>query len=203
MSVLELQPSDSKATFLRLLATRSLTHLEPRFESLGWMTAGDFASVCGLNFQQVKDKTFTKKIICLLLQKSWQGPDSNNELGYKKLWELRTEPRDANQIRRLFNQCQLLLQHDLRVNEGLPDGQVAAVLAEADRSARRKALRALLMPMHCRGTLQHAVCTEDDAWIMYQKNHVIYLHPKHCPTRDQEVLMDDCRTNPTRPMRLD
>ena len=136
MSVLELQPSDSKATFLRLLATRSLTHLEARFETLGWTTAGEFASVCGLNFLQVADKVFTKQIICLLLSKTWDD--------YKPLWELRTEPREANQIRRLFNQSGLLLQHDLRVNEGLPDGQIQAVLAESDRSERRKALRVML-----------------------------------------------------------
>ena len=191
MSVLELQPSDSKATFLRLLATRSLTHLESRFEALGWTTAGEFASVCGLNFLQVNDKVFTKQIIVLLLSKTWDD--------YKPLWKLRTEPREANQIRRLFNQSGLLLQHDLRVNEGLPDGQIQAVLAEADRSERRKALRVMLTPMNCRGTLQHAVCTEDDGWIMYQRNHLIYLHPKHCPTRDQEVAMEDLSHKSHRP----
>jgi hypothetical protein len=34
---------------------------------------------------------------------------------------------------------------------------------------------------------------------MYQKNHVIYLHPKHCPTRDQEVIMEDLSHKSNRP----
>jgi hypothetical protein len=191
MSVLELQPSDSNATFLRLLAARSLTHLEPRFKALGWHTAGEFASTCGLNFLQVDDKKFTKRVICILLEKDWDD--------YKAIWKLRSEPREAMHIRRLFNQCGLLLQHDLRVNEGLPGGQTQAILSDADRNERRKALRAMLAPMNCRGTLQHAVCSEDDVWIMYQRNHVIYLHPKHCPTRDQEVLMEDLSHKSNRP----
>ena len=34
---------------------------------------------------------------------------------------------------------------------------------------------------------------------MYQKNYLIYLHPKHCPTRSQEIVHEELTGKANRP----
>ncbi len=53
--------------------------------------------------------------------------------------------------------------------------------------------------MKLRGPLEHAYCTDGDVVIVYNKNFVIYLHPKHCPRREQEILMEELTHKSNRP----
>ena len=45
----------------------------------------------------------------------------------------------------------------------------------------------------------HAHCIEDDAFLMLQRGHLSYLHPKHCPTREQEVALEHLTNKSMRP----
>jgi len=47
--------------------------------------------------------------------------------------------------------------------------------------------------------LCHAHCIEDDAFQMMQQGQIFYLHPKHCPTRDQESAMEHLTNKMRRP----
>ena len=112
--------------------------------------------------------------------------------------DMEDEPPVANRLRKLFNACSTILQQDLKRKHG---GQKESItsLDDDELVRRRKDMRILLSPMKLRGPLEHAYCIDQDVFKMYQKNYLIYLHPKHCPTRSQEIVHEELTGKANRP----
>ena len=182
-----LHPAVSKHYFVKLLAEAGLDSEEPTFKKRGWTCASDFAQVCGVNYVNVNERTFAKKVILKIVG-----------LSNEQFEDLENEPPVANRLRKLFNACGTILQQDLKRKHG---GQKESItsLDDDELVRRRKDMRALLSPMKLRGQLEHAYCIDQDVVKMYQKNYLIYIHPKHCPTRSQEIIHEELSGKANRP----
>ena len=188
-----LQAIESVPAFEAMVKRRGLEHLWPVFKDLEWKSAAAFSFVLGVNYAQVADDAFITKIVCPLLKTTRADYDQNVKDNNDR------EPKELLNLRFLFTECQRLIHASLKTLES-PDVAPQQISA-ADRHQRRIAYGAQLETAgyFFEGRSCHAHCIEDDAFLMLQRGHMNYLHPMHCPTRDQETAQEHLTNRTLRP----
>ena len=183
---------DSEVAFEALVKRRGLANLWPRFEELGWTSAASFAYVLGVNYSNVAEEMFIDKIVCVMLRIDRGAYDARVARDGK-------DPKERLLLSRLFGEAQRMLHVSLKALEG--PGETPPHINDADRTQRRKAYATQIQNagLYFEDETRHAHCIEDDAFLMLQRGHLSYLHPKHCPTRDQEVALEHLTNKSMRP----
>ena len=187
-----LQAVESEPAFEALVARRKLTNLWPMFQARDWTTAASFAYTMGVNYSQVSDNDFITKVVCPLLQKDRATYD--HQVAHDN-----REPVELLRFRQLLTESQRMLHSSLKTLES-PDQPVQNI-SQADRRERRKAYQTMIegAGMFFENESCHGHCIEDDAFLMLQKGYLTYLHPKHCPSRDQETAQEHLTNKGSRP----
>ena len=187
-----LQAIESEPAFEALVTRRKCQHLWPAFQARDWTTAASFAYTMGVNYSQVIDDDFITRVVCPLLGKNRGQYDAEVAMANR-------EPVELLRLRQLFTESQRMLHASLKTLEN-PDQPVQNI-SQADRRERRKAYQTQLegAGQWFENELCHGHCIEDDAFLMLQKGYLSYLHPKHCPSRDQETAQEHLTNKGSRP----
>ena len=166
---------DSEVAFEALVKRRGFANLWPRFEEFGWTSAASFAYVLGVNYSNVAEEMFIDKIVCVMLRMNRGAYDARVAQDGK-------DPKERLLLSRLFGEAQRMLHVSLKALEG--PGETPQHINDADRTQRRKAYATQIQNagLYFEDEMCHAHCIEDDAFLMLQRGHLSYLHPKHCPT---------------------
>ena len=111
------------------------------------------------------------------------------------------DPHELLPLRQLFNESQKMLHASLKALDSSEGSAGAQPLNEDERSLRRNAYanKSEMSGQMFEDELCHEHCIEDDAFQMMQQGQIFYLHPKHCPTRDQESAMEHLTNKMRRP----
>lgn len=189
-----LQAIESDAAFQAMVESQGgIVHLWPVFKDLEWKSVSSFAFTMGVNYAQVSDDTFITKCVCQLFRGSRADYDTirQNHGG--------REPKELLPLRFRFTKCQRMIHASLKTLES-PD-MAPQQIGAADRHQRRiqycNQLKAAGLFFSGRSCYAH--CVEDDAFLMLQRAHLTYLHPQHCPTRDQETAQEHLTNKTMRP----
>ena len=177
-----LRAHESEIALKNLVTRKGLAAEWPQFEANHWKTATAFAYACGINYNDVEEDTFHKKVVLVLLNMTdvdYNGPPHNGRHAH------------LSGIRQIFGECQRML-HAAMAQVGSTGDQKAQPIHDSERSHRRITYQRKLEGngLLFEDELCHAHCIEDDANLMRQREQLSYLHPKNCPTRDQEIQVE-------------
>ena len=164
---------DSAAVFGARLAELNLLERLPRFLALGWSTHGNFAFALPAGAGgSVDDDEFSRKVVRPLFE----------------LADADEMPAAASAVRRLWFESHTLTVSELRSKLERTEGDGPRKVPQAEREARKAAIRARLSPgLLVEGDLEPANCVIDRFCQMLDEGVLEYVAWEDVPKREQEL----------------